>query len=85
MAKRYQRGKQTLNRRTDNTMANRYQRGKQTLNRRTDYAMATIYQRGKHKPQIKGQTIQWPKDTKEVNRNLKSKDRQYNGQKIPKR
>jgi hypothetical protein len=47
MAKIYQRGKQTLNRRTDNTMAKRYQRGKQTLNRRTDNTMAKRYQRGK--------------------------------------
>jgi hypothetical protein len=29
------------------------------------------------------QTIQWPKDTKGVIRSRKSKDRQYNGQKIP--
>jgi hypothetical protein len=43
----YQRGKQTLNQRTDNTIAKRYQRGKQTLNRRTDNAMAKRYQRGK--------------------------------------
>ena len=28
--------------------------------------------------------MQWPKDTKAVNRSLKSKERQYNGQKIPK-
>ena len=41
---------------------------------------------GHQKPQIEeGQTTQWPKDTKEVirSRELK-KDRQYNGQKIPK-
>jgi hypothetical protein len=32
-----------------------------------------------------GQTIQWPTDTKGVIRSLRSKkDRQYNGQKIPK-
>ena len=28
--------------------------------------------------------MQWPKDTKGVNRSLKSKERQYNDQKIPK-
>ena len=49
-------------------MAKIYQRGKQTLNRRTDNTMAKRYQRGKQKPYIKGQTIQWSKDTKEINR-----------------
>jgi hypothetical protein len=39
----------------------------------------------KQKPSIEEQTIQWPKDTKEVIRSRQSKNRQYNGQKIPKR
>jgi hypothetical protein len=30
-------------------------------------------------------SIQWPRDTKEVNRSRKSEDRQCNDQKIPKR
>jgi hypothetical protein len=34
---------------------------------------------------IEEQTIQWPKDTKEVNKSRQSKDRQYNDQKILKR
>ena len=50
--------------------------------------MAKRYQRGNQKQckSKKEQTTQWPKDTKEVIRSRKSKkDRQYNGQKIPKR
>jgi hypothetical protein len=43
------------------------------------------YQRGKEKSYIRGQTIQWPRDTKEVNRSRKSEDRQYNDQEILKR
>ena len=34
--------------------------------------------------QIKGQTTQWPKDTKEIIKMCKSKDRQLNDQKITK-
>ena len=34
---------------------------------------------------MEGQTIQWSKDTKEVITSRKWKDRQCNGQKIPKR
>jgi hypothetical protein len=52
--------------------------------RRTDNTKAKRYQRGNQKPKIKGQTTQWPKDTKGVIRSRKSKDRQHNGQKIPK-
>jgi hypothetical protein len=37
------------------------------------------------KPSIEEQTIQWPKDTKEVTRSRQSKNRQYNDQKIHKR
>jgi hypothetical protein len=49
--------------------------------------MAKRYQRSNQKSSIdKGQTIEWPKDTKEVIRSRQSiKDRQYNGQKIPKK
>jgi hypothetical protein len=43
------------------------------------------YQRGKQKSYIRGHTIQWPRDTKEVNRSRRSEDRQYNDQEIPKR
>jgi hypothetical protein len=48
--------------------------------------MAKRYQRGNQKPGIEEeQTIQWPKDTKGVIRSRESKkNRQYNGQKIPK-
>jgi hypothetical protein len=45
--------------------------------------MATIYQMGTQNPYIKGQTTQWPQDTKEVLRIRTSKDRQHNGHKIP--
>jgi hypothetical protein len=41
--------------------------------------------RGNQKPSIEGQTIQWPKDTKEVIRSRQSKNKQYKDQKIPKR
>jgi hypothetical protein len=41
--------------------------------------MAKRYQRDKQRLQIKGQTIQWPQDTDEINRSNKSKVRQYNG------
>jgi hypothetical protein len=47
--------------------------------------MATRYRRDKQKLQIEGHTIQWPKETDEMNRSYKSKVRQYNGQKIPTR
>ena len=52
--------------------------------------MAKRYQRGNQKPNIgeeEEETTQWPKDTKEVNRShtQKEKNRQHNGQKIPKR
>ena len=33
---------------------------------------------------MEGQTTQWPKDTKGAIRSRKWKDRQHNGQKIPK-
>jgi hypothetical protein len=44
--------------------------------------MTKRYQRGKQKSYIRGHTIQWPRDTKEVNRSRRSKDRQYNDQEI---
>jgi hypothetical protein len=47
--------------------------------------MATRYRRDKQKLQIKGQTLQWPQDTDEINRSYKSKVRKYNGQKKPTR
>ena len=47
--------------------------------------MTKSYQRGNQKPSIEEQTIQWPKDIKEVIRSRQSKNRQYNGQKIHKR
>jgi hypothetical protein len=55
--------------------------------RRTDNTMAKRYQRGNQNQSIDEEhTIQWPKDTKGAIRNSKStKNRQYNGQKIPKR
>jgi hypothetical protein len=39
---------------------------------RTDNTMTKRYQRGKQKSYIRGQTIQWPRDTKEVNRTFTS-------------
>ena len=51
----------------------------------TENTMAKRYQRCNQNPSTEeGQTIQWPKDTKGVIRMRKPKDRQYNGQKIPK-
>ena len=49
--------------------------------------MAKRYQRGNQNHKIDEEhTIQWPRDTKGVIRISKStKNRQYNGQKIPKR
>jgi succinate dehydrogenase/fumarate reductase-like Fe-S protein len=44
-----------------------------------------IYRWGKQKSYIRGQTIQWPRDTKEVKRSRISEDRKYNDQEIPKR
>ena len=50
--------------------------------------MVTRYQRGNQNPYIEGeeQTTQWPKDTKGVIRIRisKEKNKQHNGQKIPK-
>ena len=46
--------------------------------------MTKRYQRGKQKSYIRGHTIQWPRDTKEVNRSRKSENKQYNDQEIPK-
>ena len=43
------------------------------------------YQRGNQNPHIaEEQTTQWPKSTKGEVRSRKSKERQHNGQKIPK-
>jgi hypothetical protein len=49
-------------------------------------AIAKRYQRHNQKPYIKeGQSIQWPKDTKDITRSrISKKDSQYNGQKISK-
>ena len=55
----------------------------ESVHQRRDNAMATIYQMGTQNPYIKGQTTQWPQDTKEVLRIRTSKDRQHNGHKIP--
>ena len=54
--------------------------------RRTDNTMAKTYQRGNQNLYIKEeQTTQWPKDTKGAIRiYISKKDRQHNGQKIPK-
>ena len=54
--------------------------------RRTDNTMAKRYQRGNQNPYIEEeQTTQWPKDTKGAIRiHISKKNRQYNGQKIPK-
>ena len=56
--------------------------------RRTNNTMAKRYQRGNQNPYIEGeeQTTQWPKDTKGVIRIRisKEKNKQHNGQKIPK-
>ena len=54
--------------------------------RRTDNTMAKRYQRGNQKSYIEEeQTTQWPKDTKGAIRNrISKKNRQHNGQKIPK-
>ena len=48
--------------------------------------MTKRYQKGNQNPYIEeGQAIQWPKDTKRVFRiRISRKDKQYNGQKIPK-
>jgi hypothetical protein len=48
--------------------------------------MVKRYQRGNQNPYIEEeQTTQWPKDTKGVIRiRISKKDRQHNGQKIPK-
>ena len=56
----------------------------EVINGRTDNTMATRYQRGNQKSSMEGQIIQWPQDTKGVIRSRQSKDRQYNGHKIPK-
>ena len=56
----------------------------ESVHQRTDNTMATRYQRGTQNPYIKGQTTQWPQDTKWVLRIRTSKDRQHNGYKIPK-
>ena len=52
----------------------------------TDNTMAKRYQRGNQNPYIKeGQTQQWPKDNNGVIRiRISKKDRQHNGQMIPK-
>ena len=49
--------------------------------------MAKRYQRGNQNPSVEEeQTTQWPKDTKEAIRiRMSKKNRQHNGQKIPKR
>ena len=54
--------------------------------RRIDNTMAKRYQRGNQNPYIEEeQTTQWPKDTKGVIRiRISKKNRQHNGQKIPK-
>jgi hypothetical protein len=54
--------------------------------RRTDNTMAKIYQRGNQNQYIEEeQSTQWPKDTKGVFRiRISKKNRQHNGQKIPK-
>jgi hypothetical protein len=65
-------------------MAKRYQRGNQNLYIEEDNAMATRYQRGNQNLYIEEQTIQWLKDTKGVIKICISKNRQYNGYKIPK-
>ena len=54
--------------------------------RRTDNTMAKRYQRGNQNQYIEEeQTTQWPKDTKGAIRiSISKKNRQYNGQKIPK-
>ena len=46
--------------------------------------MAKRYQRDNHNPYIEEQTTQWPKDTKGTITIRISKNRQHNGQKIPK-
>ena len=56
----------------------------ESVHQRTDNTMTTRYQRGTQNPYIKGQTTQWPQDTKWVLRIRTSKDRQHNGHKIPK-
>ena len=49
----------------------------ESVHQRTDNTMATRYQRGTQNPYIKGQTTQWPQDTKGVLRIRTSKDRQH--------
>jgi hypothetical protein len=39
--------------------------------------MTNRYQRGKQKSNIRGHTIQWPRDTKQVNRSHKPEDRHF--------
>jgi hypothetical protein len=73
-------------RRTDNTMAKIPKRQSESVyQRRTDNTMDKRYQRGNQNLYIKEeQTTQWSKDTKGVIRICISKNRQHNGQKIPK-
>ena len=47
----------------------------ESVHQRTDNTMATRYQRGTQNPYIKGQTTQWPQDTKWVLRIRTLKDR----------
>ena len=84
MATRYQMGTQ------NRTSKDRQHNGRkipnvysESVHQRTDNTMATRYQRSNQKPYIKGQTTQWPQDTKWVLRIRTSKDRQHNGHKIP--
>jgi hypothetical protein len=48
----------------------------EAVNQRTENSMTTRHQSSNQKPQIKGQTTQWPQDIKGVIRSRKSKDRQ---------
>jgi hypothetical protein len=68
-------------------MAKRYQRGNQNFyieeGQTTQWPKDT--KRGNQNPYIEEElTTQWPKDTKGVIRICVSKNRQHNGQKIPK-
>ena len=53
--------------------------------KRTDNTKSKRYQRGNQNQYIEEQTTQWPKDTKgAIRTSISKKNRQHNGQKIPK-
>ena len=71
-------------RRTDNTMVKRYQRGNQNMYMEEE--QTTQWSKDTNLYIEEEETTQWSKDTKEVIRIcISKKNRQHNGQTIPKR